>query len=290
MGAHLQHQAQKLAELLPPLLIEAERVAQTVQQGIHGRRRAGTGETFWQFRRYEQGDPVDRIDWRQSSRTDKIFIREREWEAAQSAYLWADTSGSMQYTSHKKYPTKAMRAQILMLALASLALRGGERVTWLDRRNITVRGKQGLEQIIARLGTPVQNESEPPDVRLAHHAQVVLCSDFLMPPENLAAHMRRYAALNLRGVFLHVLDPLEENFALEGRVEVKGCEGETPLLLPNATTLHEAYRLKLKDHKDHLQHLAKSAGWYYVQHITNELPHLALLRLYQYLVSDRGLI
>src|ERR1700744_5305719 len=95
------HQAEQLAELLPPLLIEAERVAQTVYQGVHGRRRSGTGETFWQFRRYEQGDPAERIDWRQSSRTDKVFIREREWEAAQTACLWADTSGSMEYASRK---------------------------------------------------------------------------------------------------------------------------------------------------------------------------------------------
>jgi uncharacterized protein (DUF58 family) len=107
-------------------LIEAERIAHSAQQGIHGRRRAGTGETFWQFRRYEQGDSVDRIDWRQSSRTDKIFIREREYEAAQNAYLWTDSSGSMQYTSQKSLPTKAQRAQLIMLALSSLLLRGGE--------------------------------------------------------------------------------------------------------------------------------------------------------------------
>ena len=84
------HQAENLADLLPPLLIEADRVAQAVIQGVHGRRRAGVGETFWQFRAYDQGDAASRIDWRQSARTDKLFVREREWEAAQSAYIWAE--------------------------------------------------------------------------------------------------------------------------------------------------------------------------------------------------------
>src|ERR1700733_4053951 len=95
------HQAENLAALLRPLLIEAERVAPAVIQGVHGRRRAGVGETFWQFRPYAQSDAASRIDWRQSARTDKLFVREREWEAVQSAYLWADASGSMQYASDK---------------------------------------------------------------------------------------------------------------------------------------------------------------------------------------------
>ncbi len=285
MSARLQHQAQNLGALLPPLLIEAERVAQTVHQGIHGRRRAGTGETFWQFRRYEQGDPVERIDWRQSARTDKIFIREREWEAAQSAYLWADNSGSMHYASQSNVPTKDERAKLLMLALANVLLRGGEKVTWLDRRHITVHGKTGLEQIVMRMGED-KSGSMPPEIPLARHAQVVLCSDFLMPPEALDNLMRHYAALNLRGVLLHVLDPAEENFAFQGRIEMQGCEGEAPLLLPNAATLHDVYQKRLAEHKARLEHIAASAGWFYTRHITSEFPHLALMRLYQYLSAD----
>ena len=107
---------------LPPLLLAAERVAAAVHQGTHGRRRGGTGESFWQFRNYTAGDAAQRIDWRQSARSDRLFIREREWEAAQSAYLWADNSGSMRYCSRKHGDTKAERAQLLMLALAGFAV------------------------------------------------------------------------------------------------------------------------------------------------------------------------
>ncbi|MFY9287243.1 MAG: DUF58 domain-containing protein [Alphaproteobacteria bacterium] len=286
MSATLQHQAQELGALLPPLLIEAERVAAVVMQGVHGRRRAGIGETFWQFRRYEQGDPAERIDWRQSSRTDKIFIREREWEAAQSAYVWADTSGSMQYSSHKKLPTKAERAQLLMLSLASLLLRGGEKVTWLDRRKITAHGKHGLENIVVRMGS-FKGDSLPPDIPIARHAQVILCSDFLMPPDVLQNLLRRYAALQLRGVMLHILDPLENNFALEGRIEIEGCEGETSLLVPNAASLREPYQQRMAAHKENLARTAKGAGWHYMQHVTNTLPHIPLMQLYENLADGQ---
>ena len=283
------HQAENLAGLLPPLLIEANRVAQAVIQGVHGRRRAGIGETFWQFRAYDQGDAASRIDWRQSARTDKLFVREREWEAAQSAYLWADTSGSMQYASDKNLPTKANRAQLLMLALASVMLRGGERVVWLDeRRHISVHGKNGLEQIAMRLGgAEAQGTSIPPNIPIARHAHVVLCSDFLMPEEDLKKRMQSYAALNLRGVLLHVLDPAEENFAFDGRVELQGMENEDPMLLPNAASLRDAYRARMAEHKARIEKLAEGAGWFTIRHITNQQPHLALMQLYQRLSNER---
>jgi uncharacterized protein (DUF58 family) len=263
-------------------------VAQTVWQGVHGRRRAGSGESFWQFRRYEQGDPVERIDWRQSARTDKIFIREREWEAAQSAYLWADASGSMHYASDGAVPSKGERARLLMLALASLMLRGGEKVVWLDEdRAISVHGKVGVERIAAELHDG-QSLSAPPDVKIARHAHMVLCSDFLMPPEELRKKMHQYAALHLRGILLHVMDPAEEDFAFDGRLEMEDGEGAAPMLLPNAGALRDAYKAKMDEHKERLLHYAESAGWYYVRHVTRETPHAALLRVYQCLAADNG--
>jgi uncharacterized protein (DUF58 family) len=291
MSTALQHQAQKLASVLPPLLLEAERVAASVQQGIHGRRRAGMGESFWQFRRYAPGDAAARIDWRQSARTDKLFIREREWEAAQNVYLWADSSGSMHYSSDKNLPTKTERAHVLMLALAGLLLRGGEQVIWLSEEACIARGKTGLERIAAQIDLGQENEaSVPPQIRVARHAHMILCSDFLMPSEELEKIMHRYAALHLRGALVHILDPAEAELAFEGRLELQGCESEVPLVLANARALREQYRERMAEHKERLKHYAKSAGWYYLDHVTSEPPHSQLLQLYQYLSADpRGL-
>jgi hypothetical protein len=46
------------------LTLEARRIALTTLSGLHGRRRAGPGESFWQFRAFAQGEAAQRIDWR----------------------------------------------------------------------------------------------------------------------------------------------------------------------------------------------------------------------------------
>src|ERR1700722_16982198 len=102
-----RHDAEALAGRLPPLLVAAERVASTVAQGVHGRRRVGSGDSFWQFRGYSPGDAITRIDWRQTAKSERAYIRENEWEAAQSVWLWADRSPSMAWHSARNLPTKA---------------------------------------------------------------------------------------------------------------------------------------------------------------------------------------
>ena len=124
----LRARAEELAAALPPLLAEAEHLASTVMMGEHGRRRAGMGDEFWQYRPATPGDPARRIDWRRSARSDAHFVREKEWQAAQSVLLWVDHSKSMLFTGSKNRPDKSERARLLALALAVLLNRGGERV------------------------------------------------------------------------------------------------------------------------------------------------------------------
>ena len=109
VGSHMQQRAEQLASTLPPLLVAAQRVAATVAQGVHGRRRVGQGETFWQYRRYLPGDSVRMVDWRRSAKSDQVFVRETEWEAAQTVWLWRDTSASMRWRSRRDLPEKADR-------------------------------------------------------------------------------------------------------------------------------------------------------------------------------------
>ncbi len=121
----LRDRAEQTAAMLPPLLVAAERIAANVDQGVHGRRRVGQGETFWQFRQYMPGDAAGRIDWRKSAKSQRLYVRETEWEAAQSVWLWRDASASMDYTSAgyvagADWPAKRDRAELLLVALASL--------------------------------------------------------------------------------------------------------------------------------------------------------------------------
>ena len=267
--------AQRLAAPLPSLLVEAERVAHSTMQGVHGRRRAGIGENFWQFRNYDAGEPAERIDWRQSARSDRLYVRLREWEAVQSVALWADGSGSMHYASRKDLPTKSDNARLLVLALASLLQRGGERVLWSEGDNfVALRSRAGLERAASAI-----TEKFPMPPR-GVHAHAILASDFLMPEDDLHRRLRLYAAQRTQGCLVHIVDPLEESFALDGRVELLGAEGEAAFLVPNATALRDAYRQKFTAHRESLQRMADSMGWLYLCHLTSQPPRDTLQRLY----------
>ena len=157
--SRLRQRAEQLAGTLPPLLAKAERVASTLAQGVHGRRRVGTGETFWQFRRYQTGDAAQQIDWRQSAKSQKLFVREHEWEAAQSVWLWRDGSASMRYRSEPALAEKRERASLLLLALASLLVRGGERIALLGTGERPITGRFAVRRLAEHLAKQEADEA-----------------------------------------------------------------------------------------------------------------------------------
>ncbi len=74
------------------------------------------------------GEPAHQIDWRRSARDDHLYVREREWEASHTVWLWADRSPSMDFTSHLTEWSKLDRALVVGFALADVLVEGGERV------------------------------------------------------------------------------------------------------------------------------------------------------------------
>ena len=182
--------AEALGARLPPLLVAADRVASTVAQGVHGRRRVGQGDSFWQFRRFVSGDPLARIDWRQSAKSGRgapegWFIRETEWEAAQTVCLWRDASASMRWRSRQVPVEKRDRANLLLLSLASLLLRGGEQVMMMQHNARPVASRSGLDRLVADLASRGRRQRPAATVRLPRHGTVVLFSDFLSPLDEI---------------------------------------------------------------------------------------------------------
>jgi uncharacterized protein (DUF58 family) len=266
---------------LPPLLVEAERVAQTVAQGVHGRRRVGQGETFWQFRRYQPGDSITAIDWRQTAKTQAVFVRETEWEAAQSVWLWRDSSASMAYASGAGLPPKQERAELLLLAAAALLVRGGERVALLGGGQLPATGRVGFNRLAdALFGEAPDGNSLPPATPLPRAAHVVLFGDFLSPPGEIQATVSALAAKGVRGQMLQILDPAEESLPFTGRVRFTGLEGEGQTVLGRVENVRESYHERLTRHRDAIGQIARRAGWGFIIHHTDQPPQTALLPLY----------
>jgi uncharacterized protein (DUF58 family) len=278
-------QAEALGSRLPPLLVQAERVAATVAQGVHGRRRVGQGDSFWQFRPFVAGDAASRIDWRQSARADRAFIRETEWEAAQTVAVWRDGGPAMRWRSKSAAIDKIDRADLLLLALSSLLLRAGEQVRMMAPGARSQAGRAGVERLALQLASST-DDGVPPDVALPRHARCVLIGDMLAPLDRIQAAIGRLAGMPVIGHVLQVLDPAEAILPYAGRVRFEGLGSSLHALVPRVEGVREEYGARLAAQQDGLAAICAAAGWGFSTHRTDHPPEPALLALYMALAPE----
>jgi uncharacterized protein (DUF58 family) len=272
----LQHEADGLGAGLPPLLVAADRLAASVSLGVHGRRRAGMGESFWQFRRYQNEDAA-RIDWRQSAKSQHLFVREREWEAAQTVWFWRDGGAGMNFSSGTV--SKKERAELLLLALASLLVRGGERVAFLGSEGRPAASRLALIRIAhALLDGKMQARELPPSAAIARGATMVWLGDFLEPGALEAMRLLSRAGVN--GHLVRIVDPAEEDFPYTGRARFQSVRGNEMALFGRAESVGEAYRARFRAHGEEVADAALHLGWTVTSHRTDHAPLAALIALH----------
>ncbi|MGB6117008.1 MAG: DUF58 domain-containing protein [Mesorhizobium sp.] len=272
------------ASLVPDLLVEARRIVNTVIAGWHGRRRRGIGENFWQFRPYVEGD-ASRIDWRRSARDDQIYVRDREWEAAHTVWLWADPSPSMLFKSSQASVSKESRALVLILALAELLSRSGERIGWPGLTD-PFTARNGAERIAGHLAHAAAL-SERPDVNLIRrHSDIVIASDFLDPVEETFEWLDGLARRGVRAHLIEVADPVEESFPYSGRTEFRDPETGERLTAGRAETVAADYRNLYLARRAELSAWAKRLGWSYTVNHTDHLASDALVRVHGAMTVD----
>jgi uncharacterized protein (DUF58 family) len=287
----LEREAHGLADRLPEILIDAQRIAQTVAHGLHGRRRAGPGETFWQFRQFQSSDTLRQIDWRRSASSDHLYVREREWEAAHTVWLWPDLSPSMNFRSHLSATTKRDRAMLLTLATAELLVRGGERVALLGLTAPTASRKattRMAEAILAHEDTPMLQATQPPKVHLARFSGAVIFSDFLDPIAVTRAHIEQLAADGASGHLIEIVDPAEETLPYEGRTEFLSPDGGQRWVADRVQTLRDQYKDRLAAHRAELVEMTRRLGWSFLVHHTDRSPSEPLLSLIMRMHGDAG--
>ena len=280
LAAGQARRAEALGSRLPPLLVAAQRVAATVAQGVHGRRRVGQGDSFWQYRPFLPGDTPTRIDWRASGKSDRAFVRETEWEAAQSVFLWRDGSPSMAWRSGAAVPEKRERAELLLLALGALLLRGGERVRLLGGPARLRGGRAALDGLADALADLPKGGGMPDAAPVPRNASVVLIGDFLSPLDEIRSVVAGLAALPVSGHLLQVLDPAEALLPYTGRVRFRGLKQEGDAVVPRVEGIRIGYAEALAKQQRGLADLCFTAGWSFGVHRTDHPPEAALLGLY----------
>lgn len=269
--------AEGLASAMPRLSADARRAAASVAAGIHGRRRAGQGESFWQFRNFTSGESASKVDWRRSARDDTLYVREREWEAAQTVWLHIDRSGSMDYRSSLAPISKAERAIVLGLAAADMLVRGGERVGLMGASPAIA-----SRRIIERLGDAMLAAPNfglaLPELPLKPKAEALLIGDFIAPLAEIDRKLKALAGRGGRGHLVVVSDPAEETFPWSGQTEFIDPEDGFRLRIGEAGELAANYHERLAAHREGLRRIAASLGWSLTMHRTDRPASEALMR------------
>jgi uncharacterized protein (DUF58 family) len=289
MPTDLRARAEILGESLPALLAQAEHLSATVVLGEHGRRRAGMGDDFWQYRPAHAGDSAAQIDWRRSARSDQHFVREREWQAAQTVFLWVDPARSMQFSGGASRAPKGDRARLLALALSVLLLRGGERV---GLTGDAARPRSGRAQLLhlARGMAADNGQADygtPEVANLTSHSRAVFFSDFLGDPEQVETALGLASDRGVQGALVQILDPSEEDFPFDGRTIFESMGGSLRHETLRAADLRSRYLDRLAERKARLQTLARASGWHYLCHHTGQSAQSALLWLFAALERGR---
>ena len=279
------HRARARAALIPDLLAESRHITNTVINGWHGRRKRGIGENFWQFRPWVEGETRSKIDWRRSARDDHVYIRDKEWEAAHTLWVWADNSPSMLYVSKHASASKQSRAMVIALALCELLARSGERVGWPGVTN-TLSHRNAAERIAAELAHADSLASSPPTDHIKKYSELILISDFLDPVDEVIKRLNAIALRGIRGHLVQIIDPAEENFPYAGRTEFIDPESGEKFLAGRAEQMGDDYRRIFQARKQAIADHTRRLGWSHIIHHTDQPASTPLVSLHMHLGQD----
>lgn len=276
------------ASLVPDLLVEARRIVSTVISGWHGRRKRGIGENFWQYRPYVEGEAMSRIDWRRSARDDHTYVRDNEWEAAHTVWLWSDPSPSMLFKSSLAPVSKESRALVLALALAELLARSGERIGWPGLTD-PITARNAAERLAERLIHAPDLPARPDFTMIRRFSDIVLVSDFLDPVEDMRTWLEPLASRGVRAHLIEVCDPAEEQFPYAGRTEFRDPETGEKLRAGRAEAFREDYAALYRARRDDMAAWARRLGWSYTVNHTDQLASGALVAVHMAMSEAQAL-
>lgn len=273
-------ESRTLAASLPRLMLEARRIANNVTHGLHGRRRAGAGENFWQYRRFVSGEPATSVDWRRSARDDHLYVRELEWEAAHTVWLWPDRSLSMAFASKGARDSKLERGLIVAFALAELLVAGGERVGIPGLMNPTSSNNVVDKMAQAILHDTRTRDSLPPSFVPSALAEIVVLSDFWSPVGEIRQMLAGLSASGAHGTLVQIVDPAEESFPFSGRVEFVEPEGGGAITAGRAEKWATDYVALVAAHRDAIRAETAKLDWLFSTHTTSRSAAELLLFLH----------
>ncbi len=270
-NATLRQQSEEASESLPALQAIAEKAVASILHGDHSQSKPGMGEKFWQYREYVQGDRPQDIDWRQTAKTEHVFIRQKEWQTTQTSVFWCSQNPSMEFASSKKRPSKITAARVLTLALGIMMTRAGEQIGTFGSRK-SGRSQNALQDLGLKITEDIRTRASLPDPKifdLPRHAFFVQIGDFLDPIEDIESCFKNFSAQSSGGFVIQVLDPAEINLPYDGRVLFEDKSHGLRQQIDNVASVRSAYKAKIAAHIEEVHKLCKEHHWHHVLHTTD---------------------
>ena len=215
---------------LEGLDFKARYVMEGFLAGRHASPFHGFSVEFSDYRKYQPGDDLRRLDWRLYARSDRLCIRRYMQETNTRFYVICDTSASMGYRGSKAWGSKLDCAKILGAALTWLLLKQNDAAGMLtlpsagqapqfinpsqkpSQFGLLLRQLDGL----AAGGATCLVELLGHAVRLVHRRSVVLfISDLLEPSDQVSLLFKHLRFLGHELIVLQVLDGDEIDFPFD---------------------------------------------------------------------------
>ena len=258
--------AEELSNKIPSLYVKADRIANTIWEGIHNRNKDGLGDNFWQFRKYEYGDPAHLIDWKKTAKSNETFIQEKELQTLQNFVIWRDTSKSMNFRSSESIDTKLYRANLFTLALTIILSKSGENIVLNGLKSELLKGGDAVNFVSNQINEKVTDsyKSSPNINEIKNNSDVILIGDFLNNINETEKTIKELSNRGINGIIIQILDPAERFFPYKGRINFNGLEGEKNILIGKAESVRNDYKKAIKIHIEKLEKLITSYSWKYI--------------------------
>jgi len=257
--------AEELSSQISTLYIKADRIANTIWEGMHSRNKDGVGDNFWQFRKYEYGDPAHLIDWKKTAKSNETFIQEKESQTLQNFVIWRDTSKSMNFSSAKNIDTKLFRANLLTLVLTMILSKSGENIVLNGSNSKLLKGSEAVNFISNHIDKKIKDNyiSTPNLDEIKNNSHVILIGDFLNNLADTKKVIKQLSDRGINGIIIHIVDPAEKSFPYKGRINFNGLEEEQNILIGKAESVRSYYKKAINLHFENLEKLAISYSWKY---------------------------
>jgi uncharacterized protein (DUF58 family) len=279
-----------------PLL--AKTVAQGFLHGLQTSMQRGSGIEFSQYRLYEPGDALARIDWKLFARSDRYFVREAERESNINLWLVLDASDSMlqisQDSARKGGWNKLDYGRYLLATVAYLAQQQGDAVglLGLSTANIdylpALSGGQQLQKIMLQLARMQSGQMFPAVQNLQaqlnkvrSNGLILVVSDFYQQNNEIIDFIRELASPSTDVVAIQLSSQDEISFPFNGQIRFQDLESHEEILVA-AGDVQQDY---LQQRAEFNQQLKASLGQLNVQHFHANIDEPMDQTLYNFLAA-----